>query len=234
MSSTETLVGSLTDVGAPDLLRMLATSRHTGLLRIGSTAPHWAAMAEGEIVIAGSASGTGIIQAVLSSGLLDAETISTAGLNTGAHDLHVLPRLVDLLGAVKLYPLVREQTVTAVFQMLLPSQEQFAFAPGQASPLAEHFRFPVDIVMMEAGRRVQEWSEIAASIASTASIFRPRRKLDPELTTVSLSAEEWSVLAVLDGRRSVAQAIAAAGRSSYEVCAVIHRLLLSGLVERIN
>ncbi|HKY15568.1 MAG TPA: DUF4388 domain-containing protein [Microthrixaceae bacterium] len=234
MSSTETLVGSLDDVGAVDLLTMLATTKHTGLLRIESTSPHWAAMCDGELVVAGSAAGTGLVQAVVSAGLLDAGTIAAAGLNTGAHDLHLLPKLVDLLGAVKLYPLVREQTVTAVFQMLLPSHMQYAFAPGTPSPLAQHFRFPVDIVVLEATRRVEEWTEIAASIASTAIIFRPRRKLDPDLTTISLTAEEWSVLAVLDGRRSVAQAIAAAGRSSYEVCAVIHRLLKSGLVERLN
>ncbi len=234
MSATETLVGSLADVGAAELLRMLALSRHTGLLRIGDQSPHWAAISDGELVIAGTASGPGILQALVSHGVLDSQQVSELGPSNGAHDLNVLPSLVDSLGSVQLYPIVREQTVSAVFHMLLPSSEQFTFVPGTRPGLADHFQFPIEVIVAEAARRVNEWAEIAGSIASTKSVFRPRRRLNPELTSVTLTPDEWLVLSVLDGRRSVAQAIAACGRSSFEVCSVIHRMLKTGLIERLS
>jgi hypothetical protein len=232
--SVDTMVGNLAERSAADVLTALAADRRTGVLRIGTTAPHWAALAAGDLVMAGSASGPGIVQTLLSQGVIDAATVAGAGAAAGSHDLHVLPGLVELIGEVKLYPAVREQTVSAVFQMLLPSREDFAFTPSEESPLAKYFRFPVDIIVAEAGHRVAEWAEIARSIASTNTVFRPTRRLEPDVTTISLSREEWAVLAVLDGRRSVAQAIAAVGRSSFDVCSVIHRLSKGGLVERIN
>jgi hypothetical protein len=237
MAGTETLVGSLQEVGAAELLRMLALSHHTGLLRVGSSAPHWAAIAGGDLVVAGSASGPTIIQALVANGVLtqdDANTLTANAMQSRAHDLNVLPILVERLGAVKLYPTVRDQTVSAVFQMLLPSQDEFTFVPGERLPIADHFQFPTEIILTEATRRVEEWAEIARSISSTQSVFRIRRTLNPELPSVTLTPEEWAVLAVLDGRRSVAQTIAALGRSAYDVCSVIHRLLKTGLVERLD
>jgi hypothetical protein len=117
--------------------------------------------------------------------------------------------------------------------MLLPSTEAFVFQIGPRHPLADQFAFDVSTVIDEATRRVKEWAEIAASIPSAQAVFRPRRTLSPTITDVALSRDEWTILAVLDGRRSVAQAISASGRSSFDVCSVIHRLLGAGLLERV-
>jgi hypothetical protein len=237
MGGAETLVGSLQEVAGAELLRMLALARHTGLLRVGSEKPHWAALADGDLVIAGSAAGPTLLQLLVTNGVITenaANSLTSGAMQSRAHDLNVLPFLLERVGAVKLYPSVREQTVSAVFQMLLPSQEEFTFVPGERLPIADHFQFPTEMILAEAGQRVAEWAEIAASITSTQSVFRPVRSLRPELPSVTLSSEEWTVLAVLDGRRTVAQTIAALGRSAHDVCAVLHRLLKSGLVERLD
>jgi hypothetical protein len=211
---------------------MLALSRHTGMLRVGDSTPDWAVIADGELVVAGSSTGPRIHSAVVARGLLTAEEVSAAGIDQSVGDLRALPTLVDLLGAVKLYPLVREQTVGTVFQLLLPSAAAFEFRPGDAHPLAEHFRFPVDVITEEASRRVGEWREVLTAIPSTDTVFRISRRLSPDLPSVTLTREEWAVVSILDGRRSVAQAIAASGRSAFEVCSILHRLLTTGLVER--
>jgi hypothetical protein len=216
---------------------MLALAKHTGLLRVGTSDPHWAALADGDLVIAGSSTGPTLIQALVAARIITqnaANSLTTGPMQSRSHDLNVLPILLERVGAVKLYPTVREQTVSAVFQMLLPSREEFTFVPGERLPIADHFQFPIEIVLMEATQRVEQWSEIARTISSTQSVFRPARRLNPELPSVTLTQDEWSVLAVLDGRRTVAQTIAAVGRSAYDVCTVLHRLDKSGLVERLD
>ena len=103
MAGPETLVGSLQEVGAAELLRMLALSHHTGLLRVGTSAPHWAAIADGDLVVAGSAAGPTIVQALVANGVLtqdEANTLTANAMQSRAHDLNVLPILVERLGAV--------------------------------------------------------------------------------------------------------------------------------------
>jgi hypothetical protein len=116
--------------------------------------------------------------------------------------------------------------------MLLPPPELATFQPGPPIALAQHFSFPVDSLLSEAQARVRQWAEIAESIPSTQAVFRLRRGLAPELDPVVTSRDQWAILAVLDGRRSVAHAISAAGRSPYDVCVVLHQLIQAGLIER--
>jgi hypothetical protein len=234
VTTAETMIGSLAEMAAADLLRLLSRADQSGLLKVGESSPHWAALAGGTIVVAGSASGPGIVQACVAMGVLTTEQGSRHGHRDGAHDLTVLPGLVAEVGADALRPVVRIQTVNAVFQMLLPTGEQYAFQPSPPHQLAEHFSFDVDEILPEASSRVEEWTDIAASIPSTQTIFRPRRQLNPDLTEIRLTAEQWSVVAALDGRRSVGQTIGAVGRSAFDVCSILHGLLNDGLIERTN
>ena len=228
------MTGSLAEISAEDLLRLLTRADQSGLLKIGESSPHWAALAGGRIVMAGSASGPGIVQACVATGAMTADQASRHGQRDAAHDLTVLPELIDDVGVDRLEPVVRSQTVNALFQMLLPTAEPYAFQPAPPHQLAAHFGFTLDEIMPEAAARVQEWAEIASSIPSTQTIFRMRRRLSPDLTEVALSPFEWSVISVLDGRRSVGQTISAAGSSAFDVCSVLHRLLKAGLIERVS
>lgn len=231
-STGTTLVGSLSETGAAEVLRLLAGSRRSGLLRLGTSSPSWVALSDGSIVLAGSNNGPGLRQVLNARATLQPDVLGPVAERHGHHDLTLLSALVEVTDDGTLYPVVREQVVGTVFQALLPSGEQFAFLPGDRLPLAEHFSFQTETILDEAERRVAEWAEIAESIPSTQVVFRHRRRLNRELSSVTLTRDEWSVLAVLDGRRSVAQTIAAVGISAFEVCAVLHRLLRNGLIER--
>ena len=76
-------------------------------------------------------------------------------------------------------------------------------------------------------------AEIAESVPSTQAVFRPRRRLADGVEAVTVDRGDWAVLAVLDGRRSVAQTIAATGRGSFEVCSALHRLHQAGVIEQV-
>jgi hypothetical protein len=226
------IVGTSTGHGAAQTLRALADQRQSGVLKVGSSAPTWVAFANGEIVVAGTTNGPGIGQALHAAGAIDDDTLLGIGPRGGSHDLSVLNELSRTHRTDALVPVIHAQAVHAIFQMLLPPQEPSEFLPGPPISLAEHFSFSVESILAEAQGRVQQWAEIAESIPSTQAVFRLRRQLAPDLATVVTSRDQWAVLAVLDGRRSVAQAIGAAGRSAYDVCVVLHELIQAGLVER--
>jgi hypothetical protein len=73
---------------------------------------------------------------------------------------------------------------------------------------------------------------IADAIPSTAMVMRLCYEAPQEV--VSIPADDWRVLAWVDGQRSIAELIRALGMSAFAVCAVLHRLLVSGIVEPVE
>jgi hypothetical protein len=227
------VVGSTAQMPALELLRALARAGSSGLLRIGSTRPIWAAVADGDLVVAGLAVGPTIADAHRAARQLGDEPPRDLAPRGGGHDLALLTQLAESGRAADLGPIVRDHTVDAVFQMLVPSVEDYSFQPGPSIPLARHLHFPMEEIIGAAQDRVQQWAEIASSVPSTKAVFRPRRRLADGIEAVTVDRSDWAVLAVLDGRRSVAQTIAATGRGSFEVCSALHRLHQAGVIEHV-
>jgi hypothetical protein len=225
------VIGSLGDVSAAAVIVQLATERRTGILKIGESAPAWLALSEGHVVLAGSSASTPLRDALRSAGLVDEATLLTLE-RRGFHDLQLISELAAQVDPAALVPLVRERCISTLFEMLLPSDEQYAFLPGDPLGLAVHFSFPTLELLDLAQQRVEDWARIAAAIPSTQIAFRCRRRLAAEITEVRLDLDQWAVVAVLDGRRTVSQVIAALGRPAYDVCSILHQLLQEGLIER--
>ena len=66
-------------------------------------------------------------------------------------------------------------------------------------------------------------------IPSTSVVVRLADQLPLSTELVTLSREEWPVLASIDGRRDVAAIINATGLSPFGVCGVLHRFVTSGI-----
>lgn len=226
-------MGSLADMPGTDVLRALARAGASGILKVGESSAAWAAFADGRIVIAGVVDGPTLADGLRAAGAVEPEHLRDVLARTGGHDLAVLHDLLAQ-GAPGVEPIVRAHTVDAVFQMLLPSTEQFAFQPGAPLSLAQQFAYDVEELLAAAGARVREWAEVAATVPTTQAVFRPRRTVPDGPDPVAVERSAWPVLAVLDGRRTVAQVIAATGLGSFDVLTALHRLVQAGLVERIS
>jgi outer membrane biosynthesis protein TonB len=85
----------------------------------------------------------------------------------------------------------------------------------------------VDDVVTEARRRLEAWAGVATTIPSPASVLCVRTTLDadPELTR-----DEWSLLALVDGSRSVAEIVTVAGRGEFAVVSALAQLVERGLL----
>jgi len=229
MAITAALSGSLQDLPLRELLDLLAAGGRTGAIELDGAAPGLVVLVEGRISLALTDDGPTLQQVVLGSGLTTAD-----GWDRAEHEARAGASLADALVAEgadpgELEAALREQAISALFEFVLPSETRFAFVPDAQHPLGNRFTFPAPDLIEEASRRIDAWRVIADAIPSTAMVMR----LAPEAPNaiVNVPADDWRVLALVDGHRSIAGIIEALGMSAFAVCGVVHRLMVSGLVE---
>src|SRR4051794_17665394 len=126
--------------------------------------------------------------------------------------------LVDLVG---------EHIVDTVFDLLRWPDGDFAFVVDEVNPDDVGVTRQVDDVVAESRRRLEEWKTVAAAIPSPAAVLTVPAVLanDPQL-----SRDEWALLALVDGRRTVAQIVGLAGRGEFAVVSALAELVGRGLL----
>jgi hypothetical protein len=232
MPASNALSGSLRDLPVADLLSLLADTGQTGILELRGAVPGFIALDHGWLTLAAAGESLSLQQVVVGSGIASVDEFQQAHLSSRRG----VP-LVDALirrgaRADRLESVLREQIVGALFEFVLPSDTYFVFLPNLVHPVGNRFRFHPGEVVTEAARRIAAWRMIADAIPSTAMVMR----LCPEAPgeVVSVSADDWRVLARVDGHHTIAELIRSLGMSAFAVCAVLHRLLVSGIVEPVE
>jgi hypothetical protein len=223
------LTGTLAELPVPDLLELLAGTRQTGMLELTGGNPGVIAIEQGEVTIALSAMGPTLQQLFIGSGLTGAElwddVVAAADRGAKLGDALVEAGVDEDRARAVLY----DHTVGAVFELMLPSDDEFAFLAGERHPIGDRFTFGVPELLEDAGQRVDAWKTIAEAIPSVSMCMRLSHQLPGGQLT--LTQDEWHVLSRVDGRATIADIIRELGMSAFAVCAVLHRLLQAGAVE---
>ena len=226
------LEGSLEDLPFRELLGFLSGGRRTGVIELSGASPGIVVLHEGSLTLALSENGPTLQQVFIGSGVTSSDgwwEATTSGHRSGS--------LADAVIGAGAQPdqverVLREQTIGAVFELMLPSKDQFVFTAGSTHPVGHRFLFDPQQVLAEAERRVAAWKVIAESIPSTSLVMVPVRYLPGE--SVTIDSTDWTVLALLDGRRSIADIIRELGMSAFAVCNVLHQLRSAGIVEPVT
>lgn len=229
MSGPAALTGTLSDLPLVDLLAWVGRANPLGMVELSGGAVGSIALVDGRIALATADDGPTLAQMVIGSAAVSAEGWDRAqAAARGGRDL--ADALVDagadpdlLVGAL------REQTVGALFEFLVPGETAFAYRPGTSHELGGRFAFDPADVIDEAQARVGAWKVIAEAIPSTSVVMRLTHQLGTP--TITIAAEDWRILALVDGRSSVADIIGSLGMSAFAVCGVLHRLMTAGAVE---
>jgi hypothetical protein len=124
---------------------------------------------------------------------------------------------------------VHDRIVDTLFELMVTG-ESFEFCRGDTAE-ESGASFAVSDVVAEAAERVEQWKAIATTIPSTAAVLRLSPQLPGRRTKCTVTAQEWEVLALLDGRRPVADVMRAVGRNSFDVMATMHHFVDTGLAE---
>jgi len=227
------LEGTLDAFSLPDIFQLLSFTKKTGTLHLrrgtdGSDGP----LSHGVVHVRdGAVTGArsdvrrqALGRRIVGAGLVDDDALAAAVARVKAKSCGLARALADsnALPEETLRGLAVEQATDSVFDLLRWPDGDFSFVVDEADPDDVGAVLAVEEIVTEARRRIESWdaSPTPAPDAVVSLVTSPAD--DPAMTR-----EEWALLALVDGRRTIADFVTLSGRGEYAVvCA------LAGLVER--
>ena len=229
--------GTLDPVGVPGILRALVRADGTGPLRF----------TRGRVIKTVYLQGGRLIFATsndpddrLGEMLLRKGLISYRELEESVKAIRAGKRQGTALvesGSIRSRDLVEgvtEQVQEIVYSLFLWEDGAYEFVEGDL-PTREVIllRMPTEDILMEGIRRVERWSRIQAG----AGTLEQRYALSPEATAIlqsmSLSKDELSLVALLDGASTLEEICAASRQSDFVICRAVWGLWVTGVLDRV-
>jgi len=229
------LEGTLDAFSLPDIFQLLSFTKKTGTLHLRRTADGDAAhgvvhLRDGAVTGARSdVRRQALGRRIVGAGLVDDKTLAAAVARVRSDASFGLARaLAEAAPAVAevARELAAEQATDAVFDLLRWPDGEFAFVVDEADPDELGATLPVDEVVAEARRRMETWaeSEVPAPDAVVSLVTSPA-------DAPTLTRDEWALLALVDGRRTVGDFVGLSGRGEYAVVSALLALVARGLLE---
>ncbi|MDQ3452332.1 MAG: DUF4388 domain-containing protein [Actinomycetota bacterium] len=226
------LQGTLGEFSLPDVFGLLALTKKSGMLKVASGG------VEGRVEFTGGEVSFAVSDArrlplgarLVGAGLVTEEQLRAAGSGAGVQDLGSGLLEAGVADEVMLSKFVREQIVDAVFELLRLEEGTFAFDSGQGGATAT-LTMSTEQVVDESSGRLAEWDSIKRRLPSTEAVLAMVPCPAGDADRVSLGREQWQLLALIDGRRSVRDVVELTGNGEWATCRVLAELVDDGLVE---
>ncbi len=227
------LDGSLEDFGLPDVLQLLSQTRKSGALHLAAADEERKGvirLGEGAINAACSDLRRQVLaRRLVGAGLVDDDALAGAADDVRGGAPSLLRALLDRSGLSNeaVTQLAADQATDAVCELLRWTAGKFSFLIGEADPDGLILGLSADDLVAEGQRRMQVWPNLTSLIPSPESVLRlaPSPAFDPSCTR-----EEWGLLALVDGSRSVSEIVALLGRSEFAVAGALAALVERGLL----
>jgi hypothetical protein len=228
-----TLEGSLDAFSLPDIFQLLSFTKKSGALHItGPTTKGVVHFATGSVTGAASdVSRQALGRRLVGSGLLDDDQLSvviatvkddpSVGLAKAAHDAGAIEEGV-------LHDLVQEQATDAVFDLLRWKTGDFAFMAEEANPDDLGVSLNVEEVIAEGRRRLDEWETLTKAVPAPDAVVGV--VLRPPADDTTVTPDEWALLALADGQRTVADLVRLTGRGEFATVRTLAALVDRKLV----
>src|SRR4051795_12174731 len=167
---------------------------------------------------------------LIGSGQVSDDALQSAIDEATTDDTVGVARAIQQAGALDegvLHDLVAEHIIDTVFDLLRWPDGEFAFAVDETNPDDVGVSRQVEDIVTEARRRLESWGNVAATIPSPQTVLSLATAPpdDPQL-----SRDEWALLALIDGQRTVGEVVALCGRGDYNVVSALADLVNRGLL----
>jgi tetratricopeptide (TPR) repeat protein len=230
--------GPLRELALSDVFQLLDLSRKTGTLTVrdeGHKRPALVRFDRGAVIGADLGSGGDrlghlLVRAgrVTERAIEDARKIQerTPGKPLGAI-------LVEegVVHASEVQRQLRFQIQEAVFELMQWKDGYFRFEEGTApTPGLVSVRVPTESLLMEAARRIDEWSTLESKVPHMGVVAALVNE-PSDNTLLDLHPTEWEVLAEIDGRRPLKAIAQSLGRSEFDVAKIAYGLASTGVIE---
>jgi len=222
------LEGSLDAFSLPDIFQLLSFTKKSGGLHLRRPATHGCVyFRDGAVTGASSDDGRqGLARRLVGSVAVGDDALAAAVERAASGTIGVARALLEA-GAVDgdmLRAMVSEQAIDAVFDFLRWSEGDFSFSLDEPGPDDVGVSLGVEELVNDARSRLESWERACQVIPAPDVVLTLPISVreDPRL-----SRGEWALLALVDGRRTVADLVTLAGRGDFAVVSV-----LATLVER--
>jgi hypothetical protein len=224
------LEGTLDAFSLPDIFQLLSFTKKSGTLHLRRDSAHGVVhLREGAVTGARSdVTRQALGRRVVGAGLVDDESLEKAAASV-TPETGLARALLDL-GAVDgeaLRALAAEHATDAVFDLLRWPDGEFAFVVDEADPDDLGASLPVEEIVAEGRRRLETWPQLTESVPAPDAVVTvvPAPSAEPVL-----SRDEWALMALVDGQRTVTDLVVLTGRGEYAVISALAALAQRGLV----
>jgi len=229
------LTGSLGVFGLPDIFRLMSHYNMTGALKVARESGEGVVyFREGSVDFAFSS----LTREFLGQRLVTAKLITQGQLRRILDEQKKSPTkrtgdlLVDkgIVSAELLNTFIKEQIQDAIFDLLQWETGTFSVEENEVSGQEVGLSVSVENLIMESSRRIEEWELIRRRIPNLDVVVR-MAPTPPASMEINIKPEEWALLVLSDGQRTVREVAAASERSEFEACKIIYGLVSTGLLD---
>ncbi|HEU4829564.1 MAG TPA: DUF4388 domain-containing protein [Gemmatimonadales bacterium] len=230
--------GPLRELSIHDVFQLLDLARKTGILRVDSELRQNGGTVyfdQGAVIGAEIRSNPHPLGGLLlRSGKLSESDLARARDMQSIGDRRRLGDILVDLGAItrrELERQVRAQVEEVIFELMGWSEGYFSFseAPLDDVPTQATLRIPTGALLMEAARRIDEWSRIESKVPHLGVV--PRLVVpDGDSGPMDLLPAEWQLLAAVDGARDVRTLAEITARSEFDVARSLFGLATAGII----
>jgi len=233
--------GPLRELGIHDVFQLLDLSRKTGALTVTSVLRDNQGTVyfdHGAVVFAAIRSNPHPLGELLLRGgkITEADLARARDAQRTAKSRRKLGELLVESGSLtskELERQVRFQVEEVVFELMSWREGFFSFEEQEVSdaPAEANIRISTESLLMEAARRIDEWSRIEGKVAHLGVIPVLAPVADDHPGFLDLRPREWEVLAEIDGSRDLRAIATLLAQSEFDVARVAYGLLSTGIVE---
>lgn len=233
------LEGPLQDIGIHDVFQLLDLTRKSGRLTVHSTArgnEGRVYFQSGAVVHATMRNNPHTLGTLLEkAGKISAGELNAASFAQRNGDTRRLGELLVAQGAVTRHDVekyMRLQIERVVFDLFSWQEGTFTFADGGVDDLEldAAVRVSTEALLMEAARRIDEWSRMADRIPDGGVVARLAPPRDSD-SFMDLRPAEWEVLSLIDGKRTLLEIASELAVTEFDVAKAVYGMLSTDLIE---
>jgi hypothetical protein len=231
------LQGDFEGLFLTSILQLLCNDQKTGLLRVTSGENECKVFfEEGTIVYAsGSHKESRLGYILRQDGIISAEQLQKC-LTLGREQKLSLGKILVDKGYVTMSTLKKyntKQVEEILYSLLLWKKGKFEYKDIKLNleGMVVTQLNPMKLIL-EASRRIDELSVLNTVITSDSLVFRISGHVQNKEDEIRLNANEWRILSLIDGNRTIRQIVSQSGYDEFAVYKIIFSLNSYGLIEQ--
>jgi len=230
------LQGDFEGLNLASILQLLCNDQKTGVLTVtGDDEESRVFFEQGTIIYASASLKEARLGFLMrNDGIISLQQLQKCLAHAKEEKLHLGKILVDK-GYISLDTLKKyntKQVETILYNLLFWKQGKFEYKDAKLNlkGMIVTQLNPMKLIL-EASRRIDELSVLQESIPSDKLIFKMSGKVQSK-DEIKLNANEWRILSLIDGTRTVRQIITQSGYDEFAVYKIFFSVISSGLIEQ--